>query len=272
VGSGQEINTGEAGIAEWLSSVDRRFPEWEVYVSPELGHGAPEVSQLKDRVRGRGKLHEATSLHLATSVRSFRSERYSEFVNRLLARDVDGATALLPEATARFPLRITRDLAAAKAWLRARARGSERYGIVVSSAAQRLKPHAIDVRAKIDPVNWFLSGKDDTRSSFYLEDVATEFQVQGLELDWSCVVWDGDLRFEGDRWTHHSFKGTRWERVHKGERRMYLENAYRVLLTRARQGTVIVVPPGDHHDPTRSPEIYDPVFGYLRAVGVPMLG
>lgn len=241
-------------------------------MSPELGQGTPEVSQLKGQVRGRGKLHEATSLHLATSVRSFRSERYSEFVNRLLDIDVDGATALLPEATAHFPLRITRDLTAAKAWLRARARGSERYGIVVSSAAQRLKPHAIDVRAKIDPVNWFLAGKDDTRSSFYLEDVATEFQVQGLELDWSCVVWDGDLRFDRGNWTHHSFKGTRWERIHKGERRMYLENAYRVLLTRARQGTVIVVPSGDQDDPTRSPDVYDPIFCYLRTVGVPMLG
>ncbi|MCZ8318308.1 MAG: DUF2075 domain-containing protein [Lysobacteraceae bacterium] len=268
VGNGQEINTGEAGIAEWLGSVERRFPEWEVYVSPELGQGDATVAALKAQVQAREKLHEAPSLHLATSVRSFRSERYSEFVNRLLDLDVDGAKALLPEATARFPLRVTRDLAAAKAWLRARARGSERYGIVVSSEAQRLRPHAIDVRVKVDPVHWFLAGKEDTRSSYYLEDVATEFQVQGLELDWTCVVWDGDLRHAGHAWTHHSFIGDRWTNIHKDDRRAYLVNAYRVLLTRARQGTVVVVPQGDQADPTRAPAFYDPVYDYLRAVGV----
>lgn len=271
VGNGQEINTGEAGIAEWLGSVERRFPEWEVYVSPELGQGDAAVAALKAQVQARDKLHEAQSLHLATSVRSFRSERYSEFVNRLLDLDVDGAKALLPEATARFPLHVTRDLAAAKAWLRARARGSERYGIVVSSEAQRLRPHAIDVRVKVDPVHWFLAGKEDTRSSYYLEDVATEFQVQGLELDWTCVVWDGDLRHAGNAWTHHSFVGDRWTNIHKDDRRAYLVNAYRVLLTRARQGTVIVVPPGDADDRTRASAFYDPVYNYLRDVGVPVL-
>jgi len=268
VGNGQEINIGEAGIAEWLGSVERRFPEWEVYVSPELGQGDTTVSALKAQVQAREKLHEAPSLHLATSVRSFRSERYSEFVNRLLDLDVDGAKALLPEATARFPLRITRDLTAAKAWLRAHARGSERYGIVVSSEAQRLRPHAIDVRVKVDPVHWFLAGKEDTRSSYFLEDVATEFQVQGLELDWTCVVWDGDLRHAGNAWTHHSFIGDRWTNIHKDDRRAYLVNAYRVLLTRARQGTVIVVPQGDEADHTRAPAFYDPIYSYLRAVGV----
>ena len=271
IGSGQEINTGEAGIAEWLGSIERRLPEWEVYVSPELGQGDVAVAALKANVRARAKLHEEPSLHLATSVRSFRSERYSEFVNCLLDLDLDGAKALLPEATARFPLRITRDLAAAKAWLRTRARGTERYGIVVSSAAQRLKPHAIDVRVKVDPVHWFLAGKEDTRSSYYLEDVATEFQVQGLELDWTCVVWDGDLRHAGDTWTHHSFKGAKWQRVNQDERQSYLVNAYRVLLTRARQGTVVVVPSGDKADPTRSPDIYDPIYRLLSAVGIPDL-
>lgn len=268
VGNGQEINTGEAGIAEWLGSVERRFPEWEVYASPDLGQGDSIVASLKAQIQARRRLYEAPSLHLATSARSFRSERYSEFVNRLLDLDVDGAKALLPEATDRFPLQVTRNLAAAKAWLRARARGSERYGIVVSSEAQRLRPHAIDVRVKVDPVHWFLAGKEDTRSSYYLEDVATEFQVQGLELDWTCVVWDGDLRYAGEEWTHHSFIGDRWTRIHKDDRRNYLVNAYRVLLTRARQGTVIVVPPGDDRDPTRLSLFYDPIHSYLRSVGV----
>lgn len=271
VGNGQEINTGEAGIAEWLASVERTFPDWEVHLSPELGQDDDVVRRLKQAVQARGKLHQAPALHLATSVRSFRSERYSEFVNRLLDLDVASASALLPEATARFPLCVTRDLGTAKAWLRAHARGSERYGIVVSSEAQRLRPHAIDVRVKVDPVHWFLAGKEDTRSSYYLEDVATEFQVQGLELDWTCVVWDGDLRHAGDAWTHHSFVGDRWNRIHKDDRRAYLVNAYRVLLTRARQGTVIVVPSGDVADPTRDPAFYDPIYAYLRRVGVPEL-
>lgn len=272
VGNGQEINTGEAGIAEWLQSLERRFPGWYVYISPELGQADTTVATLKAQLQAREKLQEAPSLHLATSVRSFRSERYSEFVNRLLDLDVDGARALLPEATARFPLHVTRDLVAAKAWLRAQARGSERYGIVVSSEAQRLRPHAIDVRVKVDPVHWFLAGKEDTRSSYYLEDVATEFQVQGLELDWTCVVWDGDLRHAGTAWTHHSFIGDRWTNIHKEDRRTYLINAYRVLLTRARQGTVIVVPQGDEADPTRAPAYYDPIYSYLLEVGVSPLG
>jgi hypothetical protein len=271
VGNGQEINVGEAGIAEWLGSIQRRFPAWDVYLSPALGAGDPVVTGLKDAVCERGRLHEADALHLDTSVRSFRSERYSEFVNRLLDLDLDGAGSLVAEATARFPLCVTRDLSAAKAWLRARARGSERYGIVVSSEAQRLRPHAIDVRVKVDPVHWFLAGKEDTRSSYYLEDVATEFQVQGLELDWTCVVWDGDLRYAPDGWSHHSFIGDRWTRIHKSDRRAYLVNAYRVLLTRARQGTVIVVPPGDAGDPTRAAAFYDPVFRMLRQVGIPEL-
>lgn len=268
VGTGQEINRGEAGISEWLASLSRSFPDWEVYVSPWLDQRDPVVPQELASARERGMLHEVPSLHLATSVRSFRSERVSEFVNRLLDLDVDGASAMLAEVTERFPILLTRDLGLAKSWVRARARGTERFGMVVSSQAQRLKPHAIDVRVAIDPVHWFLGGKDDTRSSYYLEDVATEFQVQGLELDWSCVVWDGDLRHLGDRWGYFGFVGDSWQRVLKDDRRRYLLNAYRVLLTRARQGTVIVVPPGDAHDPTRTHDVYDPTYALLRRVGV----
>lgn len=268
VGTGQEINRGEAGISEWLASLSRSFPEWEVHVSPSLDKRDPVVPKELALARQRGKLHEAGPLHLATSVRSFRSERVSEFVNRLLDLDVEGASAMLAEVTERFPILLTRDLALAKTWVRARARGTERYGMVVSSQAQRLKPHAIDVRVAIDPVHWFLGGKEDTRSSYYLEDVATEFQVQGLELDWSCVVWDGDLRHLGDRWGYFGFKGNRWMRVLKDDRRRYLLNAYRVLLTRARQGTVIVIPHGDACDPTRLNGMYDPTYALLRRVGI----
>ena len=148
---------------------------------------------------------------------------------------------------------ITRDLSKAKKWLKGKARGSERYGIVVSSQAERLKPHAIDVKSPMDPVHWFLDEKDDVRSSYYLEDVATEFDVQGLELDWACVTWDADFRHNQSGWSHHSFCGNRWNRINKVERKQYLKNAYRVLLTRARQGMVLVVPEGDAEDHTQLP-------------------
>jgi DUF2075 family protein len=162
---------------------------------------------------------------------------------------------------------LTRDFGTAKAWLKEKARGSERYGVVVSSEAQRLKPHAIDVRSPMDPVHWFLDGKDDVRSSYYLEDVATEFHVQGLELDWACVVWDGDFRHSPDGWQHWSFCGDRWNRIKQTSRQQYQKNAYRVLLTRARQGMVVVVPQGDPADPTRRPDYYDHTFEYLRGIG-----
>jgi hypothetical protein len=162
---------------------------------------------------------------------------------------------------------ITRDLSRGKRWLKEQARGSERYGIVVSSQAERLKPHAIDVKSPMDPIHWFLDGPEDTRSSFYLEDVATEFHVQGLELDWACVTWDADFRYTKNGWEHRSFRGDRWNNINKPERKTYLKNAYRVLLTRARQGMVIVVPPGDSEDPTRKPEFYDPTFDYLQEIG-----
>ena len=119
----------------------------------------------------------------------------------------------------------------------------------------------------MDPVHWFLAGKEDVRSSYYMEDVATEFSIQGLELDWACVTWDADFRYEPAGWKHSSFCGDRWNRVKKPERQNYLKNAYRVLLTRARQGMVIVVPQGDSEDPTRLPEFYDPTFEYLKNIG-----
>ena len=151
--------------------------------------------------------------------------------------------------------------------MRERARGSERYGIVASSQAERLKPLALNVKYTIDPRHWFLNGPEDTRSSFYLEDVATEFDVQGLELDWACVAWDADFRYTPDGWNHKSFAGDAWNRINKPERRLYQKNAYRVLLTRARQGMVICVPSGDSHDPTRNPEFYNSTFEYLAQVG-----
>lgn len=268
VGGGQEINTGEAGIGEWLRAVHDHYPDWDVYISPHLQdseYGAGAALALLD---DRKNVHYDEALHLAVSMRSFRAEHVSTFVKQMLDRDLESARSVLQKVETRYPIAVTRDLDKAKGWLRSRARGNERFGMVVSSQAQRLKPHAIDVKSPMDPIHWFLDDKSDVRSSYYLEDVATEFHVQGLELDWACVVWDADLRYGPQDWEYRSFVGSKWKKIHVAHRQMYLKNAYRVLLTRARQGMVIVVPPGDHNDPTRDPTFYDPIYEYLIEIGV----
>lgn len=268
VGSGQEINTGEAGISEWFDAILKRFHSWDVYLSPKLTEAEFQGGTAFEEILARQNTREDADLHLATSMRSFRADSVSRFVKEVLDLEIESAKETLAGLTDRYPIVLTRNLSRAKNWLRSRARGSERYGIVVSSQAERLKPHAIDVRVKTDPVKWFLDGKEDTRSSYYLEDVATEFQVQGLELDWACIVWDGDLRVNSGRWAHHQFRGSRWNRINKAARQRHLENAYRVLMTRARQGMVLVVPEGDDADPTRSRDFYDPTYLYLRSLGI----
>jgi hypothetical protein len=277
VGGGQEINTGEAGIGEWIRSLLRSFPDWQIHISPRLQDAEYGAGAVLESLAGRPGVFYNSDLHLGVSMRSFRAEHVSAFVKSLLDQDEGEARRLLAAVVDRYPIVLTRDLKLAKSWLRGKARGSERYGLVVSSQAQRLKPHAIDVGSPMDPVHWFLDGKEDVRSSYYLEDVATEFHVQGLELDWTCVVWDADFRHTRQGWKHCSFVGDRWNQIKKPERQTYLKNAYRVLLTRARQGMVIVVPEspvsGDPalDDPTRRPEFYDPTFAYLRGIGLSVL-
>jgi hypothetical protein len=268
VGGGQEINTGEAGIDAWLDAVGRKFPEWRMHISSRLTDSEYAAGHALEAVRRRGNSVFDDCLHLSVSMRSFRAENVSYFVKALLDRDRRAASEALERMEGRYPIVVTRDLDAAKEWVRERARGSERYGLVASSKAMRLKPHAIDVRVDIDPVHWFLGEKGDTRSSYYLEDAATEFQVQGLELDWSCVTWDGDLRASESGWGYHDFRGSRWQNVNNVENRRYLLNAYRVLLTRARQGMAIFVPRGSERDATRRGEFYDETFGYLRGIGM----
>lgn len=268
VGGGQEIHTGEAGIAAWLEAVQSTFAHWRVHISPRLTATEYAAVEAIRSLEITTAVNLDPALHLDVSMRSFRAERVSDFVKTVL--DIESATAsvLLEEITQKYPMVVTRDLARAKDWIRENARGSERYGLVASSQAQRLKPHAIDVRVDINPIHWFLNDAADTRSSWYLEDAATEFQIQGLELDWTCVNWDADLRFTADGWTHHQFRGSKWQHVHKLDRQRYMLNAYRVLLTRARQGMVIFVPPGDRKDPTRMPKFYDGTYEYLTGLGV----
>ena len=267
VGGGQEINTGEAGISEWIEALDRSFPDWHVYISPRLTDSEYGTENVLDKIKGHKNITYKEELHLSVSMRSFRAEHVSLLVKQLLDLQPDQAKKTLEQIQGKYPIVITRDLIKAKQWLKAQARGSERYGIVVSSQAERLKPHAIDVRSPVDPIHWFLDGKEDVRSSYYLEDVVTEFDVQGLELDWACVTWDADFRYSKNGWGHFSFVGDKWNQIKKPERQKYLKNAYRVLLTRARQGMIIVIPSGDQEDPTRKAEFYDSIFEYLQEIG-----
>jgi hypothetical protein len=267
VGGGQEINVGEGGITEWIDALERSFSEWYIYMSSRLSDSEYAAGHALERLQARPNVTIKEELHLAVSMRSFRAENVSLLVKQLLDLERDEARKTLAQLSAKYPIVLTRDLNKAKRWLREQARGSERFGVVASSKAERLKPLAINVKFTIDPVHWFLDEPEDVRSSFYLEDVATEFDVQGLELDWTCVTWDADFRYTEQGWDHRSFVGDHWRYIKKPERKSYQKNAYRVLLTRARQGMIIVVPSGDPEDPTRKPEFYNPTFDYLSQVG-----
>jgi len=274
VGEGQEINTGEAGISEWLDALAEGFRHWEVHMPSHLltaGYGvSSELAYRAKRLQGRS----SEALHLSHSVRSFRASGLADYVALLLENDAVRAKSLLP-VEALYPIVRTRNLAFARDWLKRQRRGQERIGLLAASSALRLKPEGVFVKAEIDERNWFLNPSDDIRSSTMLEDVATEFQVQGLEIDWACVCWDLDLRRDDEGWVARDFSGTRWQPKIKGGlvgvRRQYLLNTYRVLLTRARQGMVIFVPSGDAHDPTRPPVDYDAVDAWLGACGIPSL-
>lgn len=269
VGGGQEINTGEAGLPEWFDSLRRAFPEWDVYITPQLNDEEYRRERKWDDMIADLRIFENESLHLATSVRSFRTPDLAAFVKAVLDVDTEKAKELYARIKDKYPIVLTRDLEKAKAWVRGQCQGTTRYGLLASSGALRLKPEGIFVKNEISVANWFLNGKDDVRSSYYLEDVVTEFDIQGLELDYSIVAWDADFRFDGEKWTFYNFSGSSWSNVKSEERKLYLKNAYRVLLTRARQGMVIFVSQGDCSDRTRLPEYYDTLFLYLKEIGIP---
>jgi hypothetical protein len=260
VGGGQEINTGEAGIDEWLRALANDFPHWNAHVSDRLDVSAADIPNLL----------RTPCLHLATSIRSFRAEKLSDFVGEIIDGTSAAARSIIG-SLGEFPIFLTRDLSQARAWLRQKRRGQERSGLLASSNGARLKPHGIFVKAGIEPANWFLNASEDVRSSDALEDAATEFEVQGLELDWTCVCWDANFTRAEAGWYPRQFKGTAWQNVSDASRRRYIANSYRVLLTRARQGMVIFVPPGEQNDPTRPPQPYNEVYDYLRLCGIPEL-
>ena len=266
IGGGQEINRGEAGLGEWFSALQANHSDWDVHVSSSIG---PDdyLSNIDNFTGISSGWFQSPALHLGTSLRSFRSENVSQFINQLLANDLQSAKNTFA-ALQRFPVVVTRDLGDAKKWVKSQKRGSERVGLLASSNAIRLRPEGVHVKVGIDPAAWLLNDSADVRSSDALEEPATEFDIQGLEIDWSVVCWDANLRYSDNGWEPWSFKGTRWQQISNEYRESYLLNAYRVLLSRARQGFVIYVPQGDEDDLTRSPSFYDPIYNALISVGV----
>ena len=296
VGNGQEINNGEGGIREWLEALKKYFKNWNIHISRKLTeaeYAEKEVEDLKKLIKDLKDNHKVTyadELHLSVSLRSFRSEKLSAFVYALLNFDVDNARKLYLDIKDKYPIVLTRDISKAKKWLSNKVRGSERTGVLITKESARYKPLSIHVLAPKDQdtVHWFLEDRKDTRASNYLEDAATEIQVQGLELDYTCLLWDADMRAENNKWHYYRFNGkTKWNEVHntdlikkgKDDPKKYMLNAYRVLLTRARMGMVICVPTGNYNkshnnfpeDSTRLPEYYDGTFTYLKSIGIEQL-
>jgi hypothetical protein len=271
IGGGQEINTGEAGLAEWILVLRDKFPDWEAHISSRL----EDRDYIWDDALAEELSHVPASwendLHLGVAIRSFRAEALSEFVGHVVENRPDEARLIYAHIADKYPMVVTRDIDKARSWLRQKARGSERYGLTASSGAARLRPEGVWIKAKVDAPVWFLNDRNDVRSSYYLEEVATEFDIQGLELDWTCVCWDADFRHLNNQWEHFNFRGTKWQRINAAERQLHLKNAYRVLLTRARQGLVIFVPRGDSLDPTREPINYDQICDFLIDCGIPTL-
>ncbi len=270
IGGGQEINTGEAGLEEWISPFEEKFKDWDLYFSSKI---IEDSNYIKDEnaltILKNRNATKKDELHLSVSLRSFRSAKLSDFIQEIINNDVIKAKNIyLNYIKNEYPIKITRDLATAKKWLINKTKGSERSGIVAFSGAIRLRPFGLNVKVKVDAPNWFLNDKNDIRSSYFLEEVATEFDIQGLELDWICVAWDGDLFYDENDWNFRKFKGTKWQNVINEEIIKYLINSYRVLLTRARQGMIIFVPKGNEEDITRPTFMYDGTFEFLKLLGI----
>lgn len=269
IGNGQEINTGEAGIEEWCRVLGETQRKWRVEISTEFRNSNKSLVLLKNEEES-NRLIIQSKLHLSVSQRSFKANKLNDWVNAVIDDDCVVAKQLSQEISKTYPIKITRDLEAAKRWLRTQQRGNTRIGLVASSGGLRLKPHGINTREEIDVPYWFLKGDEDVRSSQYLEVVATEYKIQGLEIDYACLCWDADLRrtTREKGWLHQQFSGTNWTNRNNVDERQFRLNKYRVLLTRAREGLIIWVPEGDDGDRTRKREFYDPIYDYLRRCGV----
>lgn len=270
IGGGQEINTGEAGLGEWIRPFEDRFKDWDIYYSSKI---IEDENYIKDKralvILEDNKAIKKDELHLSISLRSFRSAQLSNFIQELINNNIESAKIIYDQFIKKdYPIKIARDLEKARNWLKISAKGSERTGIVASSGGIRLRPFGLNVKAKIDAPIWFLNDNNDIRSSYFLEEVATEFDIQGLELDWTCVAWDGDLFYNNSQWNYRKFKGTKWQNINSPEITNYLVNSYRVLLTRARQGMIIYIPYGNNDDITRPEFMYDGTFEFFKSLGI----
>lgn len=267
IGGGQEINTGEAGVIEWIEALKQNYPDWKIYYSDKILDEPVYLAATEQREWLKQQGICESSLHLAVSVRSFRSERVSQLIHHLLDDEPEMAAELYQNIKNDYPIYLIRDLKQAKKWLKTKAKGSERYGIIASSGARRLRAEGIDVKNKISPPDWFLNSHRDVRSSYYLEEIATEFDIQGLEIDFSCLAWDINFYYDNG-WQYQAFKGACWQQIRQKEKQQYLLNAYRVLLTRARQGMVIYIPNVEDCDWTRPKSKYDSTYEYLKTCGL----
>ncbi len=271
VGLGQDIYDGEVGINEWFRCGINEYQNWEMFYSPDIFTQVEDKEIDASMIKGCSRCHEVPELHLKTSIRSFRADKQSKFVDSLLDNRPEEAKGVYKEISTKYPVFITRDIDVAKKWAKKQVRGSQRCGVLACSSAQRLKPEGIYVPTEIDVKNWFLAPGSDLRSSNMMEVVASEFKVQGLEIDWAVVCWDADLRRKSkNEWDYYNFRGTKWMHRNKAEQQRYLVNSYRVLLTRARQGMVIFVPKGvdPEEDDTRSCSYYDEIYKYLLSCGI----
>lgn len=267
IGGGQEINDGEGGLPEWFYALRSKFREWEVYVSNNLKEEYLINNEWKDMIGGLN-VKEIEDLHLSISLRSFRTPDLADFIKATLDLDIKTAKQIYEKIKYKYPIRITRDIKLAKEWVKNKSMGSQKYGLLAASGALRLKPEGIFVKNKIDVCNWFLNNKEDVRSCYALEDVVTEFDVQGLEVDYSIVCWDADFRIIDGKWSYKRFHGSNWINILKNEDKLYLKNTYRVLLTRARQGMIIFIPKGCCEDITRQPKFYDGTYNYFKQMGL----
>ena len=270
VGGGQEIYNGEAGIIDWFRALQKKFRNWHIYLSDKITDSEYVGNSSIEELLTGCSYSLRPALHLGVSLRSFRSEKLAEFVKLLLDNEPSAAAAVYSELSIHYPIILTRDLDKAKEWIRKKARGTERYGLLASSEGKRLRGIGIWVPSVINHVGWFLNEKGNVDSSYFFEVAASEFKVQGLEIDYSILAWDADLRRSGKGFDYFKFRGTRWNHVNNMQQQKYLKNAYRVLMTRARQGMIIFVPSGTdpEDDPTRDSAFYDDIYKYLRSCGI----
>ncbi len=272
VGGGQEIHDGEAGLAEWGRAIADAGRRWQVEVCPRMVTGTLTgggSSLFPDKPPASVALRTANELHLPVPMRTFRADTVASWVNCVLSeRPNEAAREMMRLGD--YPISLSRSLDEARDWLRARTAGQRRCGLVASSGARRLRVWGVDMQVRPEVVHWFLGPPDDVRSSHYLELAASEFEIQGLELDHIGLCWGGDLTWDAKKndWRHRRFRGTEWQQVRSIRDRQYLLNKYRVLMTRARESLVIWVPPGSSSDPTINDLYFDEVAHYLCACGI----